>query len=508
MNDDAGVQARPARAVIRETRSGCRGTVQRKTRPRALVAALLLAVAFAAPAAEKLFDFGSLNVDLSKVQAKPDSAPVQIKASPEQQLESTPESPAPQVLPKDAEADIGKTVMQEQLKVAPVSVKPSSGGKQAVLYPVAEDRDLIEVKIAAGSEKRGWLEAAAERFMADPSLNTLDGKPIRLIIDKIGSIKSGALIRDGKSMQNGRNEYQVWAPASSIFRGVVEEAFSGGKLFETDDSIARSPMVFVTWGPVQQQIDAKLQKSMSFDTITELFTRELNGELIDPNGRTYQFGFTRPDSSNSGAVALITMAYEFFAPQRGRYKMRMEDLEDPAFQAYLAFMKYMSDQSKTSTGKLAEPLMQAGYGGQPLSTVYVYENLAVKLAFIRDANDPDGPKPVIRYPRYNLVSDHPYYVLRHGNSREQVEAAKRFKDYLLTRDMQLMALQREGFRPVSTEISNEEMNQVFGEFVDNNGLVPDLIKASQVLVPQQDGAVIDALINTYTELSDPQGNNL
>jgi hypothetical protein len=63
-------------------------------------------------------------------------------------------------------------------------------------------------------------------------------------------------------------------------------------------------------------------------------------------------------------------------------------LENPDFQAYLAFMKYMSDQSKTSTGKLAEPLMQAGYGGQPLSTVYVYENLAVKLAYIRSRQRP------------------------------------------------------------------------------------------------------------------------
>jgi ABC-type sulfate transport system substrate-binding protein len=106
------------------------------------------------------------------------------------------------------------------------------------------------------------------------------------------------------------------------------------------------------------------------------------------------------------------------------------------------------------------------------------------------------------------VSDHPYYVLRHGNSREQLEAAKRFKDYLLTRDMQLLALQKEGFRPVSTEITNDEMNQVFGDFVTNNGLVPDLIKASQVLIPQQDGTVIDALIQTYSQLGDPEGTNL
>lgn len=467
-------------------------------------------------AADKLFDFGNLNVDLSKVRAKPDAggqadaaAPAApVKEEPAQQLPSTPESPAPEVLARDAEPAIQDVVRTQAIKVAPVVVQSAAGDKQQVVYPVPEDRDVIEVKIAAGSEKKGWFEEAARRFMEDPKLNRIDGKPIRIVIDKIGSIKSADLILSGKTMHNGRNEYQVWAPASSIFRAVVEDAFDGGKLFETDESVARSPMVFVTWAPVQQAIDQKIQKSMSFDTVTEIFSNELAGEIVDPNGRTFQFGFTRPQDSNSGAVALVTMAYEFFAKDKRRYKIRLDDLKNQDFQGYLAFMKYLSDQTKTSTGKLAEPLMQAGYGGQPLSAVYVYENLAVKLAYIRNVNDPNGPKPIIRYPKYNVVSDHPFYTLRHGNSKEQVEAARRFKDYLLTRDMQLLALQQEGFRPVSTEIANQEMNDVLGEFVAENGLVPDLIKASQILVPAQDGEVIQALIKTYAELGDPEGPNL
>lgn len=490
-----------------------------RSMPRRLLPLLCLVTGLTLPdgggpmAAEKLFDFGNLNVDLSKVQAKPGEsgqapvAPV-AKEAPAQQLPSTPESPAPAVLPRDGQEAIDQAVRAQAIKVKPVAVQPSPTGRQDVLYPVPEDRAVIEVKIAAGSEKKDWFEEAARRFTADPSLNTIQGRPIRLVIDKIGSIESGNLIRSGRSMHGGRNEYQVWAPASSIFRSVVEEAFSGGKLFETDESVARSPMVFVSWEPVQQAIDQKIQKSMSFDTITEIFARELGGELIDPNGRTFQFGFARPEDSNSGAVALVTMAYEFFAKDRGRYKIRLEDLKNPDFQGYLAFMKYMSDQTKTSTGKLAEPLMQAGYGGQPLSSVYVYENLAVKLAFIRKVNDPAGAKPAIRYPKYNLVTDHPYYTLRHGNSREQVEAARRFKDFLLTREMQLLALQREGFRPVSTEIGNQEMNDVLGEFVAENGLVPDLIKASQILIPAQSGEVIQGLIETYKALGDPVGANL
>ncbi|MBK1724890.1 substrate-binding domain-containing protein [Thiocystis violacea] len=504
-----------ARNASRGRPSGCARPDPSARRP-AWLTALLLCVALilgaAAPlsAAEKLFDFGDLNVDLSKVQAKPGSATpsAPVKESPAQQLPSTPESPAPVVLPRDAESTIEQTVRAQSVTVAPVEVRADRKAPQSILYPVREDRPVIEVKIAAGSEKKDWLEEAARRFMADPALGRLEGKPIRLVIDKIGSTQSASLLIEGKTMQGGRNEYQVWAPASSIFRSLVEDAFTGGKLFETDDSLVRSPMVFVTWEPVQQAIDHSIQKSMSFDTLTEIFSREINGEVIDPNGRSFQFGFTRPQSSNSGAVALITMAYERFAKDRARYKIRLEDLKDPALQSYLAFIKYMSDQTKDSTGKLVEPLMQAGYGGQPLSSVYVYENLAVKLAFIRKVNDPNGARPVLRYPKYNLISDHPYYSLRHGNSREQVEASRRFKDFLLTRDIQLLALQKEGFRPVSTEISNQEMNEVLGDFVAENGLVPDLIKASQILVPAQSGEVIMALIRAYEALGDPVGPNL
>jgi len=73
----------------------------------------------ALPAAEKLFDFGDLNVDLSKVQAKPDAraytTATPIKAEPTQQLPSTPESPAPAVLPRDGQEAIAETVKAQAI---------------------------------------------------------------------------------------------------------------------------------------------------------------------------------------------------------------------------------------------------------------------------------------------------------------------------------------------------------------------------------------------------------
>jgi hypothetical protein len=370
------------------------------------------------------------------------------------------------------------------------------------LFPVKPKRGPIDLKIAAGSEKMEWFTHAKNMFLADPKLNTVDGRQIRIIIDKVGSIESGRAIARGETVHNGRNDYQVWSPASSAFRSIVEDRFEG-RLFETDDSVARSPMVFMTWQPVQNAVDSQIQKTMSFDTITEIFGRELDNTIIDPSGRSFQFAFTKPWKSNSGAVALITMAYEYFASSKPRYKIRMRDLENDGFQKYLAFIKTLSLVEKTSTGKLVSPMISGGYGGQEVSSAYLYENLAIKAAFLSKST----AKPVICYPKYNLVSDHPYYAIRHGNSKAQMTAARRFLDFLLSRQMQQYALQREGFRPVSAEITNEEMNQVLGHFVENNGVIPDLLKASQILIPPQKGDVLDALIDLFMDLEDAEGTN-
>jgi imidazoleglycerol phosphate dehydratase HisB len=69
--------------------------------------------------------------------------------------------------------------------------------------------------------------------------------------------------------------------------------------------------------------------------------------------------------------------------------------------------------------------MQAGSGRQPLGTVCVYVSLGVELAYLRTANAtaPMGPSPASAL---QPVSDRPYCARRHGNSREQVEAAKGF----------------------------------------------------------------------------------
>jgi hypothetical protein len=83
-----------------------------------------------AQAAEKLFDFGDLNVDLSKVQAKPsteqtgagapaDQGPSPARTRPTRQLPSTPESPAPAVLPRDGQEAIDETIRSQAVKVSP-----------------------------------------------------------------------------------------------------------------------------------------------------------------------------------------------------------------------------------------------------------------------------------------------------------------------------------------------------------------------------------------------------
>ncbi|WP_201091637.1 hypothetical protein [Thiocystis minor] len=67
------------------------------------------------------------------------------------------------------------------------------------------------------SEKQDWLEEAARRFMADPARNRLDGKPIRLTIDKIGSTESASLLIEGKTGRSTTGS--SWSATSNRRRG-------------------------------------------------------------------------------------------------------------------------------------------------------------------------------------------------------------------------------------------------------------------------------------------------
>lgn len=106
----------------------------------------------------------------------------------------------------------------------------------------------------------------------------------------------------------------------------------------------------------------------------------------------------------------------------------------------------------------------------------------------------------VKYPKYNVWNDNPYYILKHKSSLEQQDAARVFLDYLLEKEQQLMALnpQYGGFRPVSPEVSQDEIDKVFLKFKDR-GVSLEPRNESRFLDAQA-GEVLRGLFYVFDEV--------
>jgi ABC-type sulfate transport system substrate-binding protein len=101
----------------------------------------------------------------------------------------------------------------------------------------------------------------------------------------------------------------------------------------------------------------------------------------------------------------------------------------------------------------------------------------------------------VYYPPATIISDHPYAILNAPwVSSEQRAAAARFRDFLLSREIQELALQS-GFRPADPGIAiqTDDPNNPFNRYAAF-GVASDITQ--QVVVPPAD--VLNALIDVWT----------
>jgi ABC-type sulfate transport system substrate-binding protein len=102
------------------------------------------------------------------------------------------------------------------------------------------------------------------------------------------------------------------------------------------------------------------------------------------------------------------------------------------------------------------------YGPSKYDVVMVYENLAIES--LEAAQRQHGQPLRVYYPPATSLSDHPYAILDAPlTTAAEREAATRFRDFLLARPAQELALQR-GFRPASPEVSIGGPNNPFERY--------------------------------------------
>jgi hypothetical protein len=352
-------------------------------------------------------------------------------------------------------------------------------GSQPVSQP-----DAIEIGVAYGTEKRGWLEWAVKEFGS-----TEEGRRIRVNLLPFGSVEGA------RAIINGDERIHVWSPASGLYRG----AFVRDWLLKyrrnpilREDPLAMTPMVIVMW---KSRYDAYTVRSpeVSLRTLSYAMRAKTGwGRIADKSDwGLFKFGLTHPDQSNSGLATLMILAYEYFDKTS---RLTVDDITRPDFHQFLAQFERGVTGLSNSTGVLMKEMVAKGPSG--FDALVVYESLAID--FFRSNVTTWGDLQVV-YPKENLWNDNPYCILdAPWSTRRHQDAAEQFRAFLLSPPVQLRALDF-GFRPGNPSVPINGPESPFEKYA-RFGLRQDVERVCEIPPVE----VIDGLQQVWLRNSVPR----
>ncbi len=342
----------------------------------------------------------------------------------------------------------------------------------------------IVITLTYSTEKRAWLEAARDRYLqTNPRVR---GRPVQIMLQGAGS---RTMVLD--VVQN-RSQPTVISPASSIQIELLRNEWQqrrGSTILHSDADAPRplvlSPLVLVGWEERARALWPNGSRNFWADLHSALTNRQgWSGLGGDPRWGPVKFGHTSPETSNSGMQTLVLLAYGYHNKSRD---LTVQDVQAPAFVQWMKEIEQATPGLGTSTGTFMDDVVRRGPSGYDF--VVTYENLA--LQNLDAASRVWQQAYRIYYPPATIMSDHPYAILdAPWVTPEQREAAANFRDFLLARPTQELALQL-GFRPVLPDLSavNNVPNNPFSRYA-NYGSTPDI--PQQAAIPSAD--VLSALL--------------
>ena len=347
----------------------------------------------------------------------------------------------------------------------------------------------VTITIAYSTEKEQWLNEAVTRFEAEKP--RVGGRPIQIELRGMGSREIVSEIVD--------NRYQptVISPASMLQIEQLRSAWAarrGGQIIgdggNAPQPLVITPMVLVAYAERAAVID----QAGTGDT----FWENLNRALTTPNGwqdlggqqgwGRVKFAHTSPETSNSGLQTLLLLAYGYY---RNTGDLTIDQVRSGEFRDWLGGVEgAVPGQFIDSTNTLMTDMLR--FGPSKYDFISVYENLAIESMPLAERQ---GHKLRVFYPPANIISDHPYAVLdAPWVGAAERAAATQFRDFLLSSEMQRLALNDYGFRPANPgiRIDPNDANSPFNRYAAA-GIRLDI--AEQVAVPS--GDVIDTLVATW-----------
>ena len=328
----------------------------------------------------------------------------------------------------------------------PASGAPSSTG---FLGGLTGGGAAAEIGIAYGTEKKRWLEWAAEEFK-----KTDAGGRIKVNLIPMGSLEGA------QAILKGDQRIHVWSPASALYKDVFVQEWKiqrSGEAIVREEPLALTPMVFVFW----QERHAPFVKkygAVTLHTVGQALGEKTGwaGIAQRPEWGLFKFGHTHPNESNSGLMTLALMAYEFHKKDA---RLELKDILDSGFQSWMSELERGVSGLSNSTGNMMRDMVLRGPSS--FDALFVYENVAID--YLKSAEGRWGELR-IAYPALNMWNDNPYYVLdAPWSTADQRKAAGVFLDFLLSEPVQKRSLEH-GLRPGNPVVPIKDPGSPFIEY--------------------------------------------
>ncbi len=376
------------------------------------------------------------------------------------------------------------------IAIALVVVGASLAMRQmGVRSPIAQAPATLEVRVVCALPVEPFVSQAAEQYNKENHQS--EGRPVHItVIPMDGLTAMGRWERDEMSPIP-----TVWIPDSRYLVELVNATLKekrGGDVFLTDGEYRARPIAtsLFSWGIYQSRAEVLRARygEINWRAIHDAATAkggwpEIGGK---PDWGYFKLVVPNPHKNVGGLMAMVAAAGEYY----GKTQITAADVTNPQFQQWLKeLMGAVTDFSSLGSYSV-ENLALFGYsmgdGGQLLESDLLQNMAGIQTRWA----DP----LVIVYPKYLTWFDFPFTIwMGEETSAQEKNAALDFERYLLTPDVQRIAIQS-GLRPANPEVPISGQDTLFAKW-QNQGVMTVVPRSTAMRSPDRE--VLLALLRWF-----------
>lgn len=307
----------------------------------------------------------------------------------------------------------------------------------------APPRGSVAIDIDSSNTKEDWMNAVVAQFNQEQH-KIASGE---IIFVRVNHVTSGG---SQQAILNGKSKPTVWSPGDQSWIDTANQVWQDRNakplVSESCPATVYAPIGFAIWRPMAEALGWP-DKPISWDDLVKLSADPTGwASLGHPEWGQFKFGHTHPDYSNTGLLMLAALAYSTESKTSG---LTANEVYSEAVKSAFAGV----EQNTYHYGIQNRPLMQVLAQRGPDYLHAVTSSEAETLKTNKDfASSLRYPLVFIFPAKGTYWSEQPYCILSADWVTDpQREAAKAFRDYLLNRDRQTMAIDYY-LRPVDESI--------------------------------------------------------